>query len=290
MANAYIYSTTSNTFTAAAGNLITARTGATATLLPNGEILIAGGSSNGTPTSALQTAELYNPATGTFTAAGSGSSNMMTAVRFGHTATLLQNGQVLIAGGENSMGALTSAELYNPATDAFTVTVNLNAARTGATATLLPNGEVLIAGGSSDGTPSGALQTAELYNSMPAAFTVAGSGSSNQMTAGRFDQTATLLQNGQVLIAGGENSGGALSSAELYNPATDTFTVAGSGSGSMMTTARFNGSPRCCRTAWRYWWAGLPVKRRSCTIPTAIDSIPPAACRRQISRASRSPC
>ena len=233
VANAYIYNAASNTFTPT-GSLNTARTGATATLLPTGEILIAGGSSNGMAAGALQTAELYNPVTGAFTVAGSGSSSQMTAARFEQTATLLQNGQVLIAGGVNSVGALNSAELYNPVTDTFTATANpLNSTRYGATATLLGNGQVLIAGGHN----SVVLNTAELYDPIAGTFTL----TTGSMAAARMGATATVLLSGKVLIAGGSSDGtvtGAMPTAELYDPTAETFTP----SGYALNTARFNQS------------------------------------------------
>ena len=224
VANAYIYNATNKTFTAT-GNLNTARIAATATLLPNGQILIAGGSTDGTATNALQTAELFNPLTGAFTLAGSGSSGQMAAARFLHTATPLQNGQVLIAGGENSSGSLQTAELYNPATDTFTATGSLSTPRYGAAAAILGNGSVLIAGGQNSG---GVLSTAELY---AGTFTATGS-----LNTARTGATATLLLSGNVLIAAGENSSGALSSAELYT--AGAFTP----SKSSLNTARFNHS------------------------------------------------
>jgi Bacterial Ig-like domain (group 3) len=241
--NAYIYNAVSGTFTATTGSLNTARTGATATLLANGEILIAGGSSDGTAASALNTAELYNPVTGAFTVAGVNSlpTNTMTAARFGATATLLTNGpvltngQVLIAGGENSGGALSSAELYNPATGTFTATTGpLGTARyDAAAALLLANGSVLIAGGASG---SAALNSAELYS--PSAGTFASTGT---MAAARTGATATLLPNGYVLVAGGSSDGtapNALNTAEIYNTAGGSF----SASSSMLNTPRFNGT------------------------------------------------
>jgi hypothetical protein len=235
VANAYIYNAVSKTFTATTGNLNTARTGATATLLANGEILIAGGSSDGTATNALNTAELYNPVTGAFTVAGSGSGNVMTAVRFGATATLLTNGQVLIAGGQSSSGALSSAELYNsgtnPGTDTFTATTgSLGTARYDAAAMLLANGSVLIAGGTG---ASGTLNSAELYS----AGTFASAGT---MTAARTGATATLLLNGNnVLIAGGSTDGSTpLNTAEIYATAGGSF----SASNSTLNTPRFNGT------------------------------------------------
>jgi hypothetical protein len=127
-----------------------ARTAHTATLLPDGEVLITGGDS-------LGSAELYDPATGTFSATGS-----MTAVRSFHRATLLDNGQVLIDGGVGA-GTLASAELYDPATGTFSATGSMTAARAVHTATLLDNGQVLVTGGEPGGAGAASLASAELY-------------------------------------------------------------------------------------------------------------------------------
>jgi hypothetical protein len=160
---------------------------------------------------------------GTFTATGS-----MHAARLCHTATLLPGGQVLAAGIGSGSGGAPSAELYNPTAGTWTVTGGMITPTDGHTATLLPDGQVLVTGGSTDTCRFGGVSNAELYN--PATGTWAATGS---MTTARVDQSATLLNNGQVLIAGGANSTAVLSSAELYNPATGKFTRTGS-----MTTAR----------------------------------------------------
>jgi len=238
--SAEIYSVSGAAFTAT-GNLNTARTGAVEVLLPNGKVLVAGGSSDGTANGALNSAELFDPSAGTFGVAGSGSSNKMTAARFGATATLLNTGKVLIGGGENSGGVLNSAELYNPATDTFTATGNLNAARTGASATLLGTGKVLVGGGSSNGTANGALNSAEVFD--PAGNAGAGTftsvaGVNPTLGAGRWQPEAALLLSGKVLVAGGQNSGGPLTTADLYDPAADSFTA----STHQMNEARANGS------------------------------------------------
>jgi|SRR5579872_1643096 len=159
---------------------------------------------------------------GTFTATGS-----MTMARFAHTATLLVDGRVLIAGGcvKDQFGdptfcnaATDSAELYDPITRTFTATGNMITPRWSHTATLLPDGRVLIAAGHGDGGSDGNLATAELYDPSTGAFAPTG----NMTTPSAHDtNTATLLSNGQVLITG------CCLRAELYDPATGTFTAAG---------------------------------------------------------------
>ena len=118
------------------GSLNTARAVHTATLLPNGQVLVAGGENT---TGILASAELYNPSTGKWTETGS-----MSTPRINHQATLLANGQVLVSGGHNSTGALASAELFNPSTGQWTTTGSMTAPRTGHSALLLGNGQVLV--------------------------------------------------------------------------------------------------------------------------------------------------
>jgi len=137
-----------------------------------------------------------------------------------YTATLLNDGKVLVAGGQETLsGSLTAtAELYDPATGTFTPTGSMSTPRISASATLLNNGMVLIAGGGSS--------SAELYDPATGSFTLTGS-----MTTSRALQTATLLNNGTVLVVGGgpcSSAGCFLATAELYDPATGTFTPTGS--------------------------------------------------------------
>ena len=234
-ARAELYDPTPGTFSPT-GSMHTGRYGATATVLSNGRVLIAGGWSEDPDAPVLASAELYDPASGTFLEAGP-----MTTPRAGHTATLLSNGRVLITGGQtegnNVFSALATAELYDPATGTFSPTGSMTVARVNHTATLLPGGRVLIAGG---GGPMGvsvgsgvgsapSLASAELYDPANATFGAIGS-----MAGARFWHTATLLLNGRVLIAGGGDGTRPLASTELYDPATESFSKTGS-----MSAARY---------------------------------------------------
>ena len=207
----------------ATGSMGTARPYATATLLRDGKVLIAGGMEGWNPGHAVGSAQLYDPTTGQFTPTGS-----MTTPRIGAMATLLPDGEVLIAGGSNARGYLRSAELYDPATGRFTETGSMPTSRILATATLLPDGQVLIVGGL-DGVPdpNGDLHlpaTALLYDPFTGAFTATGS-----LHTPREAATATLLGDGRVLVAGGDAPyGPPVMAAELYDPATGTFTPTGS--------------------------------------------------------------
>jgi len=165
---------------------------------------VAGGRNS--PFVELDSANLYEPTTGTWSATG-----RLNTARKDHTATLLSNGMVLVAGGNVEHGDidLDSAELYDPTTSTWSVTGRLNDARADHVETLLSNGKVLVAGGTSD-----EIDTAELYD--PTTSTWSLTGSLNTM---RKDHAATLLPNGMVLVTGGARlHKTALASAELYDP------------------------------------------------------------------------
>jgi WD40 repeat protein len=206
------------------GSLNIARSGHTATLLPNGKVLVVGGDSSGS-------GELYDPATGTWSLTGS-----LNTPTGGHTATLLPNGKVLVVGDYNDR-----AELYDPATETWSLTGSLNMKpRQGHTATLLPNGQVLVVAGATDLDIGGEIfSSAELYDPASGTWSVTGS-----LQTERIGHTATLLPDGMVLVVGGWGavargpnfaSFGFLNSAELYEPASGTSFAIRS-----LSTARWN--------------------------------------------------
>jgi N-acetylneuraminic acid mutarotase len=260
--SAELYDQATGTWTLT-GSLTDARVLHTSALLLNGKVLVAGGWPNHNHTGgALATAELYDPATGTWTFTGSMNARRVyhsettladgrvlvvgcftdgftnsaelydpatgiwsftgstTTPHFGfHTATRLQNGKVLVAGGyDANLHISTNAELYDPATGTWTSTGSLITARQQHTATLLNNGKVLVAGGDDVGM----LASAELYDPATGSWTSTGS-----LNFARWRHTATLLTNGKVLVAGGMSGNRSLASAETYDPATGTWTIAG---------------------------------------------------------------
>jgi hypothetical protein len=166
-------------------------------------------------------AELYDSTTNTFRLTGA-----MVSVLLGRTTTLLVNGKVLRAGGADDFGRSQNAEEYDPATGMFTAAGDMTTPRSDQAAVLLPDGAVLITGGFGMGQIGnscclflGSLASAELYSSLSDTFTPTGG-----MTARRADHTATVLDDGRVLIAGGVSATGigifygSQSSAEIYSP------------------------------------------------------------------------
>lgn len=192
------------------GNMGFQRCGHKATLLPDGRVLITGGSTqSGTKIAATQSAEIYDPASGTFMPVGN-----MRAARQSHSATLLLTGKVLVTGGGSA-----DAELFDPATNSFTPAGSTSSP--GSMTTLLADGRVLITDGST--------AQSQLYDPVAGQFTSTGA-----MGTSRSNYTATLLPDGTVLIAGGYIPVGTstpgtsslvpVTSAEIYNLATGSFT------------------------------------------------------------------
>ena len=196
---------------AATGAMLGIRTGHAAALLPDGKVLVVGGGNssdgNGGP---LATAEVYDPATGSWTATGDtiGSGP-------GRTATLLGNGKVLVTGGvSGDIETLAVAELYDPGIGSWSATGDMIEARSGHRAILLLDGSVLVVGGG--------LASAELYDPTTGQWTATGA------TLGVLvGNTATRLLDGKVLVTSGMAGTGASSSAEVYDPSTGQWTATG---------------------------------------------------------------
>jgi len=232
------------------GSMSAIRTDATATLLANGDVLVAGGCCTGQH--ALSSAELYDPTTNSWSPTGS-----MTIGRWGQSATLLSDGDVLLAGGlacasqcgsASFFTTLRSAELYDPTTGTFTRTGSMRTSRQLQTATRMPDGNVLVIGGfyGCDDSFCTDNSSAEIYETATGTWHLTGS-----MHAAREQQTATLLNDGQVLVAGGLNDRGNMgpgvrySSAELYDSATGVFSSAGS-----MAVAHVGGAATLLSNGW----------------------------------------
>ncbi len=178
-------------------------------MLPNGKVLVVGGLD--TNVNPLGSAELYDPATGTWSV-----TPPMHKYRASHTATLLSDGRVLVAGGDYD--AATIAEIYDPAAGTWSATGSLTFRRIGHTATLLNDGKVLIAGGS----PAADLPESELFDPSTGMWSTTGA-----LNVPRSGHTATRLPDGRVLLVGGYNNSGQtpvlgdlkpVLYAELYEP------------------------------------------------------------------------
>jgi WD40 repeat protein len=180
--------------------------------LPDGKVLVAGG----VPTHS-QSAELYDPDTGTWSVTGSLEQGIALL-----TATLLQDGEVLVAGGSSGTAVTRSAELYDVATGLWNFTGSLTNARYLHTATLLPDGTVLVAGGFDTNNDDHALRSAELYDPLSATWRL-----TRPMHHARSGPTATLLPSGKVLVAGGGANSSQTTSCEEYDPISQTWARTG---------------------------------------------------------------
>jgi hypothetical protein len=207
-----------------AASMLEPRSGHTATLLPDGRVLIAGGMRRNQDF--YRTAEMFDPATGRFESTGT-----MTMQRVSHIAVLLRSGKVLVAGGWIGKDVTDAAELYDPAAGSFTRIGNMTTRRARPTATMLRNGDVLIAGGVDQDGPGHALASAEIFHAATQKFTPTGS-----MHHSRIAHTATLLSDGRVLRAGGKGEK-ILASAELFDPKSGRFSETRS-----LSTARYKGT------------------------------------------------
>jgi hypothetical protein len=217
LASAELYDPVSGTWTRT-GDLAAPHSEHTATLLPDGSLLVAGGELVPSDLPQHPSAELYDPSTGSWTATGN-----MVAPTVGHIATLLPDGRVFAAGGDiyrveaNTRGnPLSSAQLFDPARGTWTATSNMSVPRDTHMAELLTDGTVLVAGGfSAKGGEH--LASAERYEPVSGGWFSAAA-----MNVKRGFATAALLADGRVLVTAGLDSiagqGNQLASAELYDP------------------------------------------------------------------------
>ena len=213
-ASAELFDPATNSFVAIE-SMTSARMHHTATLLPNGRVLLAGGWSSYAPIYTLASAELFDPSTNSFAAvAGS-----MSSPRALHTATALPNGSVaILAGYESHLISITSDDILFPNSGAFVSMGGLQQDRYVHTATLLPDGRVLVVAGArrfydEDGDPNIiVLSSAELFDPATSTSTFTGS-----LATARAGHTATLLNDGRVLVTGGSDANwNVLASAEIF--------------------------------------------------------------------------
>ena len=218
LASSELHSSSSGKWTLT-GSMSNARQVFPAVVLSNKKVLVSGGL--GASGSVLATAELYDPTKGVWSSAGS-----LSVARFGHTATLLTNGKVLVTGGCTASDCSTDtavSELYDPTSNSWSTTGNLNTARSYQSAVRLKTGKVLVIGGFTG------LTSCELYDPTSGTWTNAAS-----TNAGRYLNTTTLLPDGKVLATGGAEGKYPVSSAELYDPTANTWTYTGN-----MTIGRY---------------------------------------------------
>ena len=228
LSSAELYDPVARTFTPT-GSMTVPRAGQTITMLRDGRVLLTGGVQNAGFRSELSSAEIYDPAAGTFSATGS-----MSVPREGHTATILRDGRVLIAGGsDNGIHTLDSAEIFDPSSGTFSRTGHLHQPRVAHVAALLGTGKVLIAGGGRGGMPGGYISydTAEMYDPSTRSFSAVRA----HMKSDRVGAAAVKLNDGRMLIVGGKSgrmmtsrlrniaSFTPLNTAEIFDPESGTF-------------------------------------------------------------------
>lgn len=233
MASAEVYNPETRTWSETAPMSI-GRIGHTLTTLPDGRVLVVGGTSRGpSGASGGQTirpdasAEIFDARTGTWEATAP-----LRTARFEHTATALPDGKVLVTGGQGpdatgKIAALESTEVYDPAADGFVSSTNLGEPRTNHAAVLLNDrSTVLVVGGAGGPNADVSLGSAEIYDSRSGSWTNVG-----PLNSTRTGETATLLDDGRVLVAGGESAQRgqrrSLQSAEIYDPNTREWGSAG---------------------------------------------------------------
>jgi uncharacterized protein (TIGR03437 family) len=190
----------------------------TATLLPDGRVLVASGVDLSASSAMRSSAEIYDPATGTWTLTGS-----LQRARAYHTANLLASGKVLVTGGMNlsSGSVIESAELYDPATGQWTETGKPSTARVSHTATSLADGRVLVAGGYYGTSGNPVLGNAEIYDPAVGTWTAA-----PNMAIARGNHAATLLANGKVIVTGGHDAvSPGYASAEIFDSGASSVTT-----------------------------------------------------------------
>lgn len=220
----------------ASPDLVSIRGTTTAVVLKDGRALAIGG---GVGIQAVAAVEVFDPATGVWQA-----TTPMNQARRGHQAVVLGDGRVMVAGGINEGELLASVEIFDPTTSKWTTVAPMSVPRLGSTLTLLTNGNVLVTGGTSADTASGSGggqtirpdATAEIYNVAANRWTT----TAGSMSTPRFEHTATALDDGRVLIAGGQGPPiagivSALATTEIYDPAVDSFRKSND-----MGDARFN--------------------------------------------------
>ncbi len=210
---ASLYNPATNTWSPT-GPMRHPRYGHTSTLLNDGSVLVAGGYGTGY----VAEAERFDPATASWSAAGS-----LSTPRETHTATLLSNGRVLVAGGISSMTYHSTTEIYDPTANLWSPAAALTFARSAHAAVRLPDGKVLVTGGQHRGTTGTiqALDKTELYDPMDGSrgsWAMVGS-----MAVARNGPTLDVLPDGTALVVGGLYSGGAWSTAEVFDPATRSW-------------------------------------------------------------------